>query len=205
MSLNVEKLEKVVNMEGGLRRARCPACAESGGDRRGEHLRIYPDGRFGCCVYPKDKEHRRRIFALAGNRQPQAIQVRTAGRVSGAPVVSGILGRLGRGMANPNTNPVEGESSDASDGVSQIQTSICEARTPRTGSADSKTEPMGDLFDDSRTGRTGISYPCAYAEKESEDAYIYASTYKDFGEGVRSVRETATRDGFRWLRVTYRF
>lgn len=46
--------------------ARCPACAERGGDRRGEHLVILPSGRFGCAAFPGDQEHRRRIFALVG-------------------------------------------------------------------------------------------------------------------------------------------
>jgi hypothetical protein len=66
MSLDVTKLEKVRELPGGIVQARCPACAEGGHDRAGEHLRIYPDGRFGCCVHPKDGEHRKRIWALAG-------------------------------------------------------------------------------------------------------------------------------------------
>ena len=66
MSLDAAKLEKVRELPGGIVQARCPACAEGGHDRTGEHLRVYPDGRFGCCVHPKDKEHRKRIFALAG-------------------------------------------------------------------------------------------------------------------------------------------
>jgi hypothetical protein len=70
MSLNVAKLEKVRELGGGIVQARCPACAEGDNDRSGEHLRIYPDGRFGCCVHPKDGEHRKRIFALVGNRKP---------------------------------------------------------------------------------------------------------------------------------------
>jgi len=70
MSLDVAKLEKVRELAGGLVQARCPACAEGGNDRTGEHLRIYPDGKFGCCVHPKDSEHRKRIWALAGVRKP---------------------------------------------------------------------------------------------------------------------------------------
>ncbi len=70
MSLDAAKLEKVRELPGGIVQARCPACAEGGHDRTGEHLRIYPDGRFGCCVHPKDKEHRKRIFALAGGKLP---------------------------------------------------------------------------------------------------------------------------------------
>ena len=66
MSLDVAKLEKVRELAGGIVQARCPACAEDGHDRSGEHLRIYPDGRFGCCVHPKDGEQRKRIWALAG-------------------------------------------------------------------------------------------------------------------------------------------
>ena len=66
MSLDAAKLEEVRELAGGIVQARCPACAEGGGDRKGEHLRVYPDGRYGCCVHPKDGEHRKRIFALAG-------------------------------------------------------------------------------------------------------------------------------------------
>jgi hypothetical protein len=67
MSLDVAKLEKVRELAGGVVQAQCPACAQGGGDRKGEHLRIYPDGRYGCCVHPKDGEHRKKIFALAGS------------------------------------------------------------------------------------------------------------------------------------------
>ena len=66
MSLEIAKLEKARELPGGIVQARCPACAEGGHDRTGEHLRIYPDGRFGCCVHPKDSEHRKRIWALVG-------------------------------------------------------------------------------------------------------------------------------------------
>ena len=76
MSLDLAKLEKVRELAGGLVQARCPACAEGGHDRSGEHLRIYPDGRFGCCVHPKDGEHRKRIWALAGVRKPAEICLR---------------------------------------------------------------------------------------------------------------------------------
>lgn len=78
MSLDVSRLEKARELANGITQARCPACAENGGDRAGEHLRLYPDGRFGCCVHTKDHEHRRRIFALAGDRSPRAFTVRVA-------------------------------------------------------------------------------------------------------------------------------
>ena len=69
MSLQIDRLEKVRTTGGGQIYARCPACAEGGGDTSGQHLTIYPDGRFGCCVNPGDKPHRKRIFALVGRKK----------------------------------------------------------------------------------------------------------------------------------------
>jgi len=69
MSLDASKLENICELAGDILQARCPACAAGGNDRTGDHLRIYPDGRFGCCVHPKDGEHRKRIWALAGRKQ----------------------------------------------------------------------------------------------------------------------------------------
>ena len=78
MSLTLAKLENVRELAGGIVQARCPACAEGGNDRKGEHLRILADGRFGCCVHPKDGDHRKRIFALAGERSVREFIVRVA-------------------------------------------------------------------------------------------------------------------------------
>lgn len=87
MSLDLSKLEKVRELARGIMQARCPACAEGGHDRNGEHLRIYPDGRFGCCVSPKDKAHRKHIFALVGDKTPRGqFTVRVCGKL---PVKSG--------------------------------------------------------------------------------------------------------------------
>ncbi len=85
MSLNVAKLEKVRELDGGMVQARCPACAEGGHDRTGEHLRIYPDGKFGCCVHPKDGNHRKRIWALAGVRKPGTFSMRLKVLAHGHP------------------------------------------------------------------------------------------------------------------------
>jgi hypothetical protein len=93
MSLDAAKLEKVRELAGGVVQARCPACAEAGHDRSGEHLRIYPDGRFGCCVHPKDSEHRKRIWALAGCRLPR-------------PAESAISLRLKTPAPSPSTQSV---------------------------------------------------------------------------------------------------
>jgi hypothetical protein len=85
MSLDVNRLEKVREIGGGVVQARCPACAEAGHDRKGQHLRVFPDGRFGCCAYGKDPEHRKRIFALAGDRTRRPITVRIAPGKPGGP------------------------------------------------------------------------------------------------------------------------
>jgi hypothetical protein len=109
MSLNTSKLEKVY-----IRRdkttARCPACAKAGCDQKGEHLVINANGSFGCVVYPGDsadaKEHRKRIFALCGERGIKPLAVRPAGlgrlgrlpesHSAVRPIKTGLLGRLGR-------------------------------------------------------------------------------------------------------------
>ena len=63
--LDISRLEKV-RRSGNKITARCPACAEHGGDRGGNHLAIYPSGKFGCAALAGDHEHRQRIFALVG-------------------------------------------------------------------------------------------------------------------------------------------
>jgi hypothetical protein len=109
MSLEVLRLENV-RVRGGKTIARCPACGEAGHDQKGEHLVINAHGRFGCVVYPGDsadaKEHRKRIFALCGDREIKPLIVRSPnvgrlGRVNqsqsaGQPLKTGVLGRLGR-------------------------------------------------------------------------------------------------------------
>ena len=101
MSLNIQKLEMVRKLAGGVVQARCPACAEGGADKTGNHLRIQADGRFGCCVHPKDGDHRKRIFALVGARDRQAIRVTVGGPKVAKIIQSDVLGRLGRVFATP--------------------------------------------------------------------------------------------------------
>lgn len=211
MGLDLNKLEKVVDLADGAKRARCPACAEQGQDKKGEHLRIYPDGKFGCCVFPRDREHRKRIFALAGERVRQSIKVQVAKASPAGTVQRGILSRLGEAFATPATTDapdgvIEVEPMpDGPDGVSEVETQKA-GRTPRTGASESsgdvpqaadelrtgRTGEMksnGDLFDDLRTQRTPqYSYTCTQPEarEDKEDAY----KLKGFGEGVRSVRES---------------
>lgn len=67
MGLDLSRLENVRH-HGAKVIARCPACVESGDDRKGEHLFIEPGGRFGCVVFSgaEGRKHRQRIFELAG-------------------------------------------------------------------------------------------------------------------------------------------
>ena len=96
MSLDRSKLQKVRPLGNGAWQAQCPACAETGQDRKGEHLRISPEGKFGCCVFAGDREHRRRIFVLAGNHGPRRISVRVATGKAVPSAQQNLLGRLGR-------------------------------------------------------------------------------------------------------------
>jgi hypothetical protein len=104
VSLDTTKLEKARRLPDGSVRARCPACAAQGHDKKGEHLMIGADGRYGCAVHPRDAKHRRIIWALAGEKAAKPIEVRCLGRLGRAgktlsqPEVlqRNILGRLGR-------------------------------------------------------------------------------------------------------------
>jgi len=65
--IDLSKLEKP-RIKNGKTIARCPACAESGGDQSAEHLFINSDGKFGCVINQgiDGKAHRERIFQLVG-------------------------------------------------------------------------------------------------------------------------------------------
>ena len=100
MAIDSSKLENV-KQHGSKVIARCPACAETGNDRKGEHLFIEPSGRFGCVVFPGNDghKHRQRIFELAGIKigVPSGFKIRKASSLisSDNPIQKNILGRLG--------------------------------------------------------------------------------------------------------------
>ncbi len=165
MSLDVGKLGKIRELAGGIVQARCPACAEGGHDRTGEHLRIYPDGRFGCCVHPKDGEHRKRIFALVGLRKPGTFTLRvktppalTAARSVKAALTAFNLGTLG---------------------------------TPETESENGVPSVPSFPADDFGTLGTGLFKLCARARVDSPTANIemvdFQERLKDSERGVPSV------------------
>jgi hypothetical protein len=197
MSLDLNKLEKVVELADGMKRARCPACAEGGSDHKGEHLRIYPDGKFGCCVFPQDREHRKRIFALAGQRSRQAIRVRVAATAT-APVRSGIMGKIGQVFGSSGVTYSTIGAPDAPDGVNEVGQQFIEPDgTDGVGEVEPQLEtgsPVqmvsdGDLFTDSRTLRTPqLSLYVAQEGSEVEKDNSTCATLKEFCKGVRGVR-----------------
>ncbi len=65
MAIDESKLENVHRKSGKLT-ARCPACAEKGADRKGEHLAVFDDGAYHCVATNGESRHSKRIFALAG-------------------------------------------------------------------------------------------------------------------------------------------
>ena len=137
MSLDVAKLEKVRELAGGIVQARCPACAEGGADKTGEHLRIYPDGKFGCCVHPKDSDHRKRIWALAGVRKPGTFSLRLKSPPALPPAQSlkAVLT-----LRTPRTGKTESETSV----LTVLTTSVDESRTSRTGILKSRARARED-------------------------------------------------------------
>jgi hypothetical protein len=73
--LDLARLENV-KPHGSKTSARCPACAEEGGDKTGDNLAIFSDGKFACIKYqgPDGDAHRQRIFAIAGTGATRATQ-----------------------------------------------------------------------------------------------------------------------------------
>jgi|CXWL01.1.fsa_nt_gi hypothetical protein len=116
MGLDLTKLEKV-RPHGTNIIARCPACAQDGKDGKGEHLCIYPDGRFACVVYPsvEGKNHRKRIFELIGlDERRSGFRVKQVRQLIQQPIIKNVLGHLGRlnlTLAyNPSKSSVENKS-----------------------------------------------------------------------------------------------
>ena len=100
--IDKNRLQNVVEKSDGSFTGKCPACASTGGDEKGEHLIVYPDGRFGCVVHPHDKNHRSAIAVLAGDKGKG---VRVAYKVDVAPLQVPpsqrllVVGRLGQKKA----------------------------------------------------------------------------------------------------------
>ena len=90
MSFDWSKLENVRH-RGVNTIARCPACAEQGNDRKGEHLFINANGQFGCVLYPgaNGHKHRQRIYQLAcnGSKKDKTIEIKHPFGTFGTPFI----------------------------------------------------------------------------------------------------------------------
>ena len=64
-TIDLDKLENLKIDSNGWTSA-CPLCRYEGRDKTGNHLKIYPNGAFGCVVAQKDKNHNAGILKLAG-------------------------------------------------------------------------------------------------------------------------------------------
>lgn len=83
--------------------ARCPACAEEGHDRAGEHLIVFQNGRFACVLHTGDgadaRRHRRSIWRLAGHKgadasKPYRRRYTPKATLASFPASVRILGRV---------------------------------------------------------------------------------------------------------------
>jgi hypothetical protein len=200
MSLDPAKLEKARELAGGIVQARCPACAEDGGDRKGEHLRVYPDGRYGCCVHPKDTEHRKRVFALAGVRESGTFGLRLVTAPT-LPVVKSVRSALTDFFSGtPGTPKTESEkgglrvSMYATDDFGTLGTDNSELRA-RTGG--NSTVIVGDHLRELKDWETAVpSVPKKVALPyltESGDLVIPFNSperYHWWTEGGQTIRRT---------------
>jgi len=62
-TLDLSKLSNVKQLGGGAIQCACPQCRQNGGDKTGNHLKIWPGGAFNCIVAGKDKTHNKAIRA----------------------------------------------------------------------------------------------------------------------------------------------
>ena len=102
MSIELSQLQNV-RTSGNKTVAQCPACAEIGQDKKGNHLVISNDGKFACVMFQgaSGHDHRKRIFQLAGIKETpkNTISVKHTSQAShDTPkvVMDDVLGRIGR-------------------------------------------------------------------------------------------------------------
>ena len=102
--LNLKKLKKAVQKDGKVE-AQCPACVEAGADSTGNHLVVYPNGKYGCVANPGDDEHSKIIFKLAGQREGAVSHQLAIRKLEiGESKVLMKVGRLGRERPTPVRN-----------------------------------------------------------------------------------------------------
>src|SRR5262249_38417494 len=174
MSLDRTRLQKVRDLANGGLQAQCPACAEVGQDRKGEHLRISPEGKFGCCVFPGDRKHRSRIFALTGEHGPKAIRVRVASAKTAEALQLDLLGRLGRVFSTSSESQVSDAVSSGTLGTPTYSLREYEKENPISKLVDNRqpvpSVPKVEVCEESKTG-----VPSVPTEKKVRLPYLTPS------------------------------
>jgi hypothetical protein len=202
MPLDPHKLEKHVKLTEGISRARCPACAAAGQDSKGEHLRIYPDGRFGCCLHPGDTDHRKHIWALAGDHRQHGIILHFNAAPARPAVKTGILRRIPTtfpapgtagtpfGYTKPGTAGTGGSKSvpgTAGTGLTALET----PGTPGTANGDSKLfVDVSDMFNKPDLGTAGT--PLNPIREERHNTYTCTHIRIESATPVPNVPEQKT-------------
>lgn len=96
-TIDTSKLANVDKKPNGEIIAQCPACAAAGGDTTGNHLKVYPDGKFNCVVNNKCKQHNQEILKLVGvedGKTPEKPKVKVRPhRVPPSTVIMEVLRR----------------------------------------------------------------------------------------------------------------
>jgi hypothetical protein len=194
MSLDRTRLQKVRDLANGGLQAQCPACAEVGQDRKGEHLRISPEGKFGCCVFPGDRKHRSRIFALAGEHSPKAIKVRVATAKTVETLQLDLLGRLGQVFSTPSESQVSDCGKSGTLGTPTYSLRIEENEIPIHKLIDNR-EPVPNVptVEPCQQSETGVpSVPLPYLTPSGDLVIPFKSPerYHWWKEGGQSIRQT---------------
>ena len=87
MPIDCSRLEKP-RQHGDKLIARCPACAEDGGDKSCIHLCVFNhgEGAFSCAAYQGDRQHNQRIYNLVGSKALGGTKRRAVARQIPQPV-----------------------------------------------------------------------------------------------------------------------
>lgn len=102
--INIAKLKNVVQKDGKIE-AQCPACASAGADSKGNHLVVFADGKFACVACPDDKEHRKLIYKLVGEKvRAVSPEIGIRRLVIPESTVLMKLGQLGRKKPTPESS-----------------------------------------------------------------------------------------------------
>jgi hypothetical protein len=171
--------------------AQCPACAEVGADRTGNHLVVFTDGRFGCTAHPKDKSHRRRIAELVGepDRQVRPWTLKLRGKIvtaenqpnaAGIPITSLARSSV-KGLKWTSNNPSEPSVNGFSDNTDACKDNThCTAKNDQVSTVHIKSlrhpSEVSENATDATPSETSGSALSIHPSEPSEDIVTKALT-----------------------------